>query len=134
MGSSSVEGRKDGTVAGGGEGEGEGEARVARMFCFTVDEARNSPLEGPGWLACCATTGLSTSVLESGSESESDEDELEEDSTATSAVFGAGWCSSASEEVDSEDSEDEERKAARRFLLRFRFLVEVAAGMSSTAT
>lgn len=31
----------------------------------------------------------------------------------------------------SEDSEDEEEKAARRFLLRFRFLVEVvlAAGM-----
>ena len=41
--SSSVEGRNDGSVAGGGEGEGEARVVLARTFCLEGVKARNSP-------------------------------------------------------------------------------------------
>ena len=94
MASSSVEGRKDGKVAGGGEGERE--ARVARMFCLVGVKARSSPCF---WIAGRTISVGPSSAPKFDSESELDEEELEEDDgddddlaeeMAILEVFGTG--------------------------------------------
>jgi len=80
--SSSVEGRNDGKVAGGGEGEGE--ARVlARTVCLVGVKARNSPWEECCfWVAGRKMAGGSSSVSEFDSESEEESEDDDDDDLA----------------------------------------------------